>query len=77
MKKEYENLLDQYLELPARLDETINGLAEADFDLCLEGEWTIREYIAHLIDGEELWQINLRVILGLNGAEFPMTPNRE
>lgn len=73
MNQEYEALLDQYLELPARLDEAIGGLAEEDFNLRLEGEWSIREYVAHLIDGEQLWQINLRVILGLNGAEFPMT----
>lgn len=73
MNQEYEELLDQYLELPARLDEATNGLAKEDFDLRLEGEWSIREYICHLIDGEQLWQINLRVILGLNGAAFPMT----
>ena len=73
MKKKHETLLDQYLELPARLDEVIDGLADEDFDLHLENEWSIREYIAHLVDGEELWQINLRVILGVNGAQFPMT----
>ncbi len=73
MNKEYETLLNQYLELPARLGEVLAGLAEEDFDLRMEGEWSIREYVAHLVEGEQLWQINLRVILGLNGAKFPMT----
>jgi hypothetical protein len=73
MKKEFETLLDQYLELPARLDEVLEGLDEEDFDLRPEGEWSIREYVAHLVEGEQLWQINLRVILGLNGTEFPMS----
>ncbi len=73
MKKEYETLLDQYLELPNRLEETLNGLEGEDFDLCLEGEWSIREYVAHLVEGEQLWQINLRMVIGLNGTEFPFT----
>lgn len=73
MNKEHETLLDQYLDLPTRLEEVLEGLAEEDFDLRLEDEWSIREYICHLVEGEQLWQINLRMIIGLNGAEFPMT----
>ena len=73
MSKSHDELLREYRKLPERLEEAISGLDESDLDLRLESGWSIREYICHLVEGEQLWQINLRVILGLNGSEFPMT----
>ena len=73
MSKSHDELLREYRKLPERLDEVISGLKEADLDLRLKSGWSIREYICHLVEGEQLWQINLRMILGLNGSEFPMT----
>lgn len=71
MSKSNSALLEDYLNLPAHLEEVIAGLKESDLDLSLESGWSIREYVCHLVEGEQLWQINLRVILGLNGAKFP------
>jgi len=71
MSKSYEELLDVYCQLPERLDAVIAGLDESDLDLSLESGWSIRQYVCHLVEGEQLWQINLRMVLGLNGAEFP------
>jgi hypothetical protein len=64
-------LLDQYLRLPERLEAAIMGLDEADLDLTLGKGWSIRAYIHHVVDGELLWQVNLRAIVGQNGIEFP------
>ena len=72
MNKSNEALLDEYLKLPDRLEEVLAGLSETDLDLSLESGWSIREYACHLVEGEQLWQVNLRVILGLNGAKFPL-----
>ena len=71
MSKSYEELLREYRELPDGLEAEITGLSESDLDLRLESGWSIREYICHLVEGEQLWQINLRVIIGLNGTKFP------
>ena len=72
MEESYKSLLENYRQLPGRLEAAIAGLGESGLDLRLEsGCWSIREYICHLVEGEQLWQINLRMILGLNGAEFP------
>jgi len=73
MSKSHAELLDEYGQLPERLEVVIAGLGESGLDLRKGDEWSIREYICHLVEGEQLWQINLRMILGLNGAEFPMT----
>ena len=71
MNKIYEKLLEKYLSLPEHLEDVIAGLSESDIDLRLEHGWSVRQYIAHLVEGEQLWQINLRMIIGLNGAKFP------
>ena len=73
MKEPYESLLEKYRQLPDRLEAVIAGLDGTDLDLRKGDEWSIRQYICHLVEGEQLWQINLRMILGLNGAEFPFT----
>jgi len=71
MSKSHEELLNEYGKLPERLEAAIAGLEESDLDLRLESGWSIREYVCHLVEGEQLWQINLRVIIGLNGVKFP------
>ena len=71
MSRSHAEILEEYRKLPDRLEEAIAGLDETDLDLRLESGWSIREYICHLVEGEQLWQINLRVIIGLNGERFP------
>ncbi len=73
MNRSENELLDEYLGLPDRLEALIAGLEENDLDLRLENDWSIREYICHLVEGELLWQINLRMIIGLNGEKFPFS----
>jgi hypothetical protein len=67
----YETLLEHYLKLPDRLEAAIAGLSESQLDLTLDTGWSIREYVHHTVEGELLWQLNLRAILGRDGIEFP------
>jgi hypothetical protein len=66
----HAELLKRYLALPDRLEATIAGLSESDLDLRGQG-WSIREYVHHTVEGELLWQVNLRAIIGTNGCAFP------
>ena len=70
MSESHDVLLKKYLQLPERLEAAISGLSESDLDLKGEG-WSIREYVHHTVEGELLWQVNLRAILGTNGIQFP------
>jgi DinB superfamily len=70
MSTSHDVLLKKYLQLPERLETAIAGLSESELDLRGEG-WSIREYIHHTVEGELLWQVNLRAILGTDGIEFP------
>jgi hypothetical protein len=70
MSISHDALLKKYLHLPERLETAIAGLDEAGLDQRCGG-WSIREYVHHTVEGELLWQVNLRAILGTDGIEFP------
>jgi hypothetical protein len=72
MNKTHDVLLKKYLQLPDRLETAIAGLSEPDFDLRGTG-WSIRQYVHHTVEGELLWEINLRAAAGYDGIAFPMT----
>jgi|WetSurMetagenome_2_1015567.scaffolds.fasta_scaffold12707_2 hypothetical protein len=72
MSGKHDVLLKKYLQLPDRLEAAIAGLSESDLDLRGEG-WSIREYVHHTVEGELLWEINLRAAAGYDGIAFPMT----
>jgi hypothetical protein len=71
MNEAHESLFKRYLQLPERLETAIDGLDEAGLDLKGEG-WSIRAYVHHAVEGELMWQLYLRAILGTDGVEFPI-----
>jgi hypothetical protein len=71
MSDKHNLLLKKYLQLPDRLEAAVAGLSESDLDLRGEG-WSIRQYVHHTVEGELMWQLFLRAILGTNGIEFPI-----
>jgi hypothetical protein len=71
MSESYDELLCEYSQLPERLEAVIAGLEESELDFHKGGEWSIRQYICHLVEGEQLWQLNLRMLIGLNGLNLP------
>jgi len=71
MNDAHEILFKRYLQLPERLETAIDGLDEAGLDLKGEG-WSIRAYVHHAVEGELMWQLYLRAILGTDGVEFPI-----
>jgi hypothetical protein len=66
-----EVLLERYLQLPNRLEAAIAGLSESDLDLRVDEGWTIRQCVHHVVEGEYIWQLNLRAIVGTDGIVFP------
>lgn len=72
MTDSYEALLKRYLQLPERLEAAIAGSSESELDLTKGESWSIRQYVHHTVDGELMWQIFLRAIVGRDGIEFPI-----
>jgi hypothetical protein len=72
MSGNHDLLLKKYLQLPDRLEAAIAGLDEAGLDWKGQDGWSIRAYVHHTVEGELIWQVNLRAAAGCNGIEFPM-----
>jgi hypothetical protein len=72
MNAPHAGLLKKYLKLPDRLEAAVAGLSQSDLDLKGDG-WSIRQYVHHTVEGELLWEINLRAAAGYDGIAFPMT----
>ena len=72
MTPAHEALLKRYEKLPERLEAAIAGLDDAQLDLALKAGWSIREYVHHTVEGELMWQLFLRAIIGSDGIEFPI-----
>ena len=66
------SLLKRYLKLPDRLEAAIAGLDDEQLDLTLGRGWSIREYVHHTVEGEQMWQLFLRAMLGKDGIEIPI-----
>ncbi len=58
---------------PARLEDAIAGLSEADLDFALTpGTWTIRQLVHHIVDGDDLWKTCIKAALGNSKGEFSL-----
>jgi hypothetical protein len=63
--------LARYAAGPDQLEAEIGGLSESDLDLSLApGEWTIRQIVHHLADGDDMWSLCAKMGLGAPGCTF-------
>jgi hypothetical protein len=72
MGNPHEHLLKKYLQLPDRLEAAIAGLDETGLGWKGKEGWSIRAYVHHTVEGELIWQVNLRAAAGCDGIAFPM-----
>lgn len=62
-----QTALSRYAEGPAQLEDVLNGLPESGLDFAqTKDTWTIRQIVHHVVDGDELWKICIKAILGNN-----------
>ncbi len=60
-----------YVEGPDRLDAAVAGLTATQLDLTrAPGEWTIRQIVHHLADGELLWLTPIKMALVESGRIY-------
>ena len=64
-----EEVLALYAAEADRLEAALADLPEASLDVSLAaGEWTIRQIVHHLAEGETVWSVYLRMALGAPGS---------
>ena len=66
-------VLTRYMEGPALLERALAGLQNAELDAPpLQGGWTIRQIVHHVVDGDDLWKAGIKAALGNEGGEFTL-----
>jgi hypothetical protein len=71
--KDKESVLTRFMEGPALLERALDGLQDSDLDATpSKGGWTIRHIVHHIVDGDDIWKICIKVALGDDGAEFAL-----
>ena len=66
--------LDRYVSGPDELEAALAGLSESDLDLSrAPGEWTIRQIVHHLVDGDDTWSQAIKMALGASGCTFDLS----
>jgi uncharacterized damage-inducible protein DinB len=55
------------------LERALAGARDAELDAFpAQGGWTIRQIVHHIVDGDDLWKIAIKVALGAEQAEFSL-----
>ncbi len=68
-----DSVLVRYVEGPALLERALAGIQDSDLDAPpSQGGWTIRQIVHHIVDGDDLWKICIKVALGNEQAEFSL-----
>ena len=68
-----DSVIARYREGPALLERAVAGLKDADLDRApRKGGWTIRQIVHHIVDGDDLWKLGIKMALGNEQAEFSL-----
>jgi hypothetical protein len=65
--------ISRYREGPVVLEQVIRGLPDAVVDATpSRGGWTIRQIVHHIVDGDDIWKMCIKMAMGNEEAEFAL-----
>lgn len=65
--------LSRYREGPQQLEEVLMNLMDADLDAKpAQGGWTIRQIVHHIVDGDDIWKMAIKMAMGTEEGEFAL-----
>ena len=66
-------ILELFKRGPGILENALAGLSDTALD-CVpsNGGWSIRQIVHHLVDGDDLWKMYIKIALGNEQAEFTL-----
>jgi uncharacterized damage-inducible protein DinB len=66
-------VLAQYKDGPAQLQTALAGLSEAALDATPDAKnWSIRQLVHHIVDGDDIWKTFIKIALGNSEATFEL-----
>jgi hypothetical protein len=70
----WQDLLQEYGQGPDRLSQVVSPLSEDQLDSAPDDEnWTIRQIIHHVVDGDDIWTWFVKQALGGKGRPFDLS----
>jgi hypothetical protein len=65
--------LSQFREGPILLEHTVMGLQDSQLDFKPSGGgWSIRQIVHHIVDGDDIWKLGIKMAIGSEQAEFSL-----
>lgn len=65
--------LSRFREGPSLLEAVVMGLKDDVLDsVPAGGGWTIRQIVHHVVDGDDIWKLGIKMAMGTELAEFPL-----
>ena len=66
-------ILELFKQGPGILENALAGLSDTELDYVpSNGGWSIRQIVHHLVDGDDLWKMYIKIALGNEQAEFTL-----
>jgi len=68
-----DGTISRYREGPTLLERAVRGLQDADLDAMPSGGgWTIRQIVHHVVDGDDIWKMCIKMAIGNEQSEFAL-----
>lgn len=73
LKKDREAVIARYAEGPNLLEKAIAGLSADELDLAESDDtWTIRQYVHHVVDGDDIWKAFIKQAIGNPSSRYEL-----
>jgi len=68
-----DRALTRFREGPILLERTVMGLRDSELDFKPSGGgWSIRQIVHHIVDGDDIWKLAIKMAIGNEQAEFSL-----
>ncbi len=68
-----DRTLSQFREGPILLEQAVSGLRDSALDFKpSRGGWSIRQIVHHIVDGDDIWKLGIKMAIGNEQAEFSL-----
>jgi hypothetical protein len=68
-----DDAISRFREGPMLLEHAVMGLTDSELDFKPSGGgWSIRQIVHHIVDGDDIWKLGIKMAIGNEQAEFSL-----